>query len=58
MLTAALANWWRLDVAGGGESQGLSLVDGDAERGISAVEDHAEALRLRADDAGQLRAAG
>ncbi|RWW26766.1 hypothetical protein GW17_00008836 [Ensete ventricosum] len=55
--TVALANWRRLDLAGGGHGQGSGLVYGDAERGGAAVEHRAEARRLGLDDAGQLGAA-
>lgn len=57
-LTVALAHRRSLDPASAGHRQRPRLVDGDAERGGAAVENRAEARRLRLDDAGQLRAAG
>jgi len=55
--TIALAHWRGFDLACTRKLQRSSSVDGDAERGNSPVEHHAQALWLRANYTGELRAA-
>lgn len=56
-LTTALADRRSLDIASRRESHSLSLINIDTERGAAAVDDLTQALRLRLNDTGKLRAA-
>lgn len=56
-LTFTLTGWWGLNLASSRQSQGLSLIDVDSQRGASSIEDLTQALWLWAHNSAELWAA-